>query len=430
MAEKAQGTKQINEAAHKRPTSAPALQVPVASKEQHTLTAAVQRAVANPHLASPADILSLQRMAGSRAVTRLIQTKLGCTQCADDEGLVQTQSAPGRRPAVDPAVQAQVETLPVRRKVMVHDPSGKPASAPPSETNEKIIKDYVTTLCPSFTVVAGEVKPNTPALCPVTSGGAMPEACGCLCRMHALRDPGTGAEITWTIVINDKDWPQTDRATRTVTVHSPFSGVQFGAWSKGPPAHRMSQANWLVLGHELCGHADLFARGLHPTGPPPTHGGRPSHDVTVAIENKIAAEHGIPPSELRGLFADPHHGESMGKVTVAEFPRGSTNVSALPPVQQHQLDIAEAFIKSAPVKMDIIGHADQLSKSAGANQSVAKRRADNVRAELGSRGISASRFMAVKGIGAAECSIPGDQPSCRKVDIYMFIMEGASETHS
>ncbi|MQA88159.1 MAG: hypothetical protein GEV03_26950 [Streptosporangiales bacterium] len=125
--------------------------------------------------------------------------------------------------------------------------------------------------------------------------------------MHDLKDPA-GASIAWKIVVDDTDWPHTDPTTRTVTVHSGLSGVEFGYWNKS--SRRMMYQNWRVLAHEMCGHAGLFAAGTHPSGPVPRHGGRPSHDPTVTIENQIAAEHGIPAADLRGLFADPHHGES------------------------------------------------------------------------------------------------------------------------
>jgi hypothetical protein len=71
------------------------------------------------------------------------------------------------------------------------------------------------------------------------------------------------------IDVNDSDWPHTDEVTKTVTVHSPFSGMQFGAWTAGATSHRGVIPNWLVLGHELCGHAKLIAQGTHPTGPHP-----------------------------------------------------------------------------------------------------------------------------------------------------------------
>lgn len=347
----------------------------------------------------------------------------------------------------------------IQRKVVVKNPSASPTHAPSGETNEKIVKDYVTTLCPSFTVTAGELMPFNTAFCPADrpdhsgpSGlllSSTPESCSCLCTMHALVDPASSTPITWQIEVDDNDWPQTDSASKTVKVQSPFSGVQVGAWSKGPSSHRITQTGWRALGHELCGHGALFATGRHPTGPPPRAGGRPEHDPTVAIENRIAAEHGLPPTEMRGLFADPHHGESFGKITVEGFPKLSPSIG---PAQKQQIDRAaefvkssnsklaahiknanktlkkftdnaklEAYIKSVQLKLDVIGHADQ-----GPDDAVASSRANNVKTELISRGIDAQNFVAVKGVGSSECTLPGDQPSCRKVDIFMFRQEGAS----
>ena len=340
--------------------------------------------------------------------------------------------------AADEMAQGRRSASPVRmgasgiqRKVVVDNPTGSPAGSPPGTTNAAIITSYLATLCPGFSVVAGEVVPTSAAFCPAgAAGSSAPEACGCFCEMHGLADPVTGTPITWTIEVNDNEWPHTDPLTQTVSVQSPSSGMQFGSWAKGPPAHRVMTANWLVLGHEMCGHARLFARGTHPSGPPPTAGGRPSHDVTVAIENKIAKEHGIPASDLRGLFADPHHGESFAKVTVAGFPFGSADLTAIPAAEQHQLDVAAAFMTSTvAASADVIGHADKPAAVPGANMTISQQRAAAVKAELVSRGIAAKRFVTAKGVGASECLLSGHQPGCRKVDIFIFIFKGASVTH-
>jgi hypothetical protein len=60
----------------KRRAPEPVRQEPVALREQPTLTIGVQRAIQEPGEARPRDILALQRMAGNRAVTGLIQAKL------------------------------------------------------------------------------------------------------------------------------------------------------------------------------------------------------------------------------------------------------------------------------------------------------------------------------------------------------------------
>jgi len=215
-----------------------------------------------------------------------------------------------------------------------------------------------------------------------------------------------------------------------VTVHSPFSGVQFGAWAKGPPTHQMTEPNWLVLGHELCGHARLFPLGTPPQGPPPTQGGRPSHDRTVRIENKLASEHGVPASNLRGLFADPHHGESFARVTIAGFASGSADLVRLPAAAQRNVDIAEAFMKSAAVDADVLGHTDRSSPRASpsSKRAFSERRANSIRAELIRRGIARQRFVAVRGLGDVACDRTSRPADCRKVDVFMFIMAGGSVT--
>ena len=306
----------------------------------------------------------------------------------------------------------------LQRKLEVDAPTAHPAGAPAGFTNESVINGYLATLCPGTASSSGKVS----GACPPPATATALEASGCICDM-------VGLPVTWAIVIDDTDWPHTDDATKTVHVHSPFSGVTFGSWAKGPPTHRSTQPNWLVLGHELCGHARLLAHGIHPTGPPPAGGGRPSHDPTVQIENKIAAEHGIAAADLRGLFADPHHGESFGRVTIANFPFGSADISALPAADRHQIDVAETFIKSAPVEMDVIGHADPPTATAAGNLAVSQRRADAVKAALVTRGIAAGRFKSTKGVSSTECSAAGRDPACRKVEVFMFIFAAGSVTH-
>jgi pimeloyl-ACP methyl ester carboxylesterase len=66
---------QAKETAQKQRTNKPTQQGPVVLVEQ-AQPAILQRAIADPGQAAPADILALQRIAGNQAVTRLIQAKL------------------------------------------------------------------------------------------------------------------------------------------------------------------------------------------------------------------------------------------------------------------------------------------------------------------------------------------------------------------
>jgi hypothetical protein len=205
--------------------------------------------------------------------------------------------------------------LRVQRKVRVEAPTDVPKGAPPTETNASIIKRYVTTLCPTFTVAGEKVVPSSGGACAAPTT----ESCRCLCGMHNLKN-AAGADVDWKIQVNDDVWPQTSPGSKTVYVPSGHSGLKFGEWTGGPLPHRKTLQNWLVLGHELCGHGWLGEQGKDTTSTTPeAHGGRPGHDPTVIEENKIAAEHGIPTSERRGLFKDPHHGESFVIVTVSNF---------------------------------------------------------------------------------------------------------------
>ncbi len=78
-----QNAKQTNEAAHPRRTTPPVEQSPVELTLQADQVVSVQRAIADPRAASPRDMLALQRVAGNRAVTRLIQTKLSVGPAGD-----------------------------------------------------------------------------------------------------------------------------------------------------------------------------------------------------------------------------------------------------------------------------------------------------------------------------------------------------------
>jgi hypothetical protein len=82
MAGKAQRTRQTNETARKGGPTRPVAQKPVAQVQQADL-GTLQRAVVNPRVARPSDILALQRTVGNQTVTRLIQTKLTVGSAGD-----------------------------------------------------------------------------------------------------------------------------------------------------------------------------------------------------------------------------------------------------------------------------------------------------------------------------------------------------------
>jgi len=312
----------------------------------------------------------------------------------------------------------------IQRRIVVEDPVDMLPGTPAKENWEEV-HDYVRVLSPSFDAErSGDIIPNSTSFC-VTPSRFTDR---CLCDLHNSTNP-----VPWKVKIDDIQWPHTEESNRRVTVHSTRSVATFGAWGGGSAAgSRISENNPRVLGHELCGHAWLFELGIHPPFLPVSRGGRligrPSHDITVMIENRVAQEISGPGVDLRGTFSDPHHGESFARVTVSGFPSGSSQVSHLSSDMQTRIGQIKDFMDRDPaVKADIIGHADHTG-SASANVRISRRRGRRVRNELVRLGISSSRFVTVIGKSNTECpSSPSVNPDCRKADVFMFVFEGASE---
>jgi Domain of unknown function (DUF4157) len=244
----------------------------------------------------------------------------------------------GRAPASQLSLQRKVAVA--KPAANIDNPGGKGAV----QTNAATIETYLKTLCPdggpTVDPASGEVKIapafcTAPALAPGMAGPPAPSGvqmsktatgCGCICDLVASAN-------TWTIQVDDKDWPHTDfddddkangvkpgGTGGTVTAPSPNSPKLWGAGTAAGAALNVDP--WLVLGHEFCGHAWLGDQGKH--GPDTAAArGEGGHQETVARENALRAEHGI---DLRGTFKDPNCGESFwrdkkspGKVNWSTF---------------------------------------------------------------------------------------------------------------
>lgn len=192
-------------------------------------------------------------------------------------------------------------------KDMIDNPSGKGLV----QTNAQTIEGYLQTLCSDGMVSVnkgsgvvslgaafcpkpmspGEFGPPSPA---AVDKSKEPTGCNCLCDMAA-----SGKD--YKIVVDDKDWPHT--SGQVVTAPSPNSTK---LWGTATVSGKMMNIDpWLVLGHELCGHAWLAEKGLPDVNATRGEGG---HQETVQRENELRKEHGI---EERGSFKDPYCGESF-----------------------------------------------------------------------------------------------------------------------
>jgi len=121
MSDKALTTKQTKESARKREPARPVAQKLVVQVQQADL-GTLQRAVANPRVARPSDILALQRTVGNQAVTRLIQTKLTVSAAGDryeqeaDRVAEQVMTVPAPRSAPSSVQRAAEEEEEVQTK--------------------------------------------------------------------------------------------------------------------------------------------------------------------------------------------------------------------------------------------------------------------------------------------------------------------------
>jgi len=156
------------------------------------------------------------------------------------------------------------------------------------------------------------------------NGSAIKSSCtaktskGCECLCDVTSDPkrtytihvkdsvaGTASQVladgTTAVVPTFTVYPVTNSGTNPdITIAGPGSSIEFGAFD--PAGHGNWYVPWLILAHELCGHARLNQSYTGGTG------NRPGHDSTIDTENAIGAEHGMP---ARGHFKDPRHGESF-----------------------------------------------------------------------------------------------------------------------
>lgn len=208
----------------------------------------------------------------------------------------------------------------IRRKLQVSDAGTNipnPKGTGLVQTNAQTAQSYLQTLCAAGSMAvdgtSGVVSFGTADFCPtpypadfvgppapaLSDLSSTPTGCNCLCTM-------INSATTYTIVIDDNSWPHTSGTV--VTAPSPNSEKIWGTATKSGATSAIDP--WLVLGHELCGHAYLDEMGLPDDNVTRGEGG---HQETVARENLLRGEHGI---EERGGFKDPYCGESFWREKV------------------------------------------------------------------------------------------------------------------
>ncbi|MCI0435187.1 MAG: DUF4157 domain-containing protein [Gemmatimonadetes bacterium] len=234
-----------------------------------------------------------------------------------------------RQQTDSPAAADTSRTL--RRMLRVHAPTANipnPGGRGRVMTNAAQVTAYLTTICDSpfapISVTGGEVRSpmcEDPTLIPAVVDRTV-HGCMCLCDLVT-------SSRTVTIHIDDVEWPHTtgDRIPSTtpgvgadseVRVPSENAPLTYGAPTVS--GRLQDEEPWLVLAHEMCGHAWLASRGLEDPG---SKTSRPGHVPAIARENLIRAEHGI---EARGIWRDPFCGEGYSHPKGTPTPTGLGDV--------------------------------------------------------------------------------------------------------
>lgn len=228
-------------------------------------------------------------------------------------------------------IQQGSGTQQLHRKLAVQKPADHipdPSGTGLKQTNADTIRNYLGTICAGGAVkvdgTTGVVQVSSSFCNPTADppgfvGPPAPSAkntgtetgCGCICDI-------VNSSNQWNIKVDDASWPHTDfddddaalgkkpgGSGGTVTAPSPNSPKLWGAGTVSGKETNIDP--WLVLGHELCGHAWMANTGSHAADVASARG-EGGHQETVKRENLLRAEHGI---EARGSFKDPNCGESF-----------------------------------------------------------------------------------------------------------------------
>ena len=240
-------------------------------------------------------------------------------------------AAPGQRAQGERTGAVALARAVLARSLRVKNPAANipnPGGTGVIKTNGDTIREYLDTICAGGTVAVdagtGDVTlsagfcvtpvPPQGSTALVTSpaqSSATRAGCNCLCDL-------IGSAHDWRIEVNDAAWPETkfdsdwkakDKKNGSggkVTAPSLNSQKVWGTATATATGAAYDTPSWLVLAHELCGHAWLGDQGMH--GPDhKKRRGEGGHQFTVDRENLIRGEHQIP---LRGSFKDPNCGES------------------------------------------------------------------------------------------------------------------------
>ena len=253
------------------------------------------------------------------------------------EGEYRPESLEGRKLIAHELVHTlQQGDAEIRRTITVSNPSVTPAGH--SQSWGRTVVGLFNSLCPSITWsldAQGRLQPANATDCGADriAASSTPRSCGCICSF--LTDAGPHATI-----IHDPVLDETVGSGNSYEIKitgQAATGIEGVFRQSDPPAggssrQTLSDPPWLILGHELCGHAG---------GTYPANRGMSAHqgydhemnrDPTSAvdIENEIRAEHSGPGTDLgirMGDFLDADGNKHFGSRIV--LPRAMQLITLL-----------------------------------------------------------------------------------------------------
>lgn len=214
------------------------------------------------------------------------------------------------------------------------------------------------------------------------------EGCACLWDIeNDLASPSPVLNGMPHIRLDEHGWSHTNPAASPpfVAARHPESEFEWGYWTGGQTRH--VKPFWQTVAHEVCGHVAAFVRSHGSTA-----GGRTSrtgHNEAIEGENRIAAEHGVPVSEQRGLDRDPrtgaplrgHRGESFLEAVVGDFAHGSDSPPASTAAVVRET-LASIRTGQSTVGLDLFIQVEGRAYANEGGAGLARRRAANVRARI------------------------------------------------
>jgi hypothetical protein len=250
----------------------------------------------------------------------------------------------------------------LQRRITVIDPNKRP----PNHAIKwgDVVKGLFDTLCPDTTwslSVNGDLTPADSKICDSSalSKSATGVSSGCVC--YFLSTAGPHVEIEYDAAENntlDVTKPNGVKTYRIRLTGKPddVQGVSGNAPVKGSPLKKIPDPPWLILAHELCGHAKTTYPYLQ-SPKKPDEVENYFHEMTenrdksaVDIENMIRKEHSAPGKDLGirvGDFFDPdnniHHG------SVVRLPQAMQLLAFL-----RKLDVPVSKFKAKCTDQDLV----------------------------------------------------------------------------